>query len=277
MAVCLLGVLSTSSCSKEEFFGLEDSVYLDNSIKTEIAMSQEFADYILACRNLVNEMKMGQSLDTTDMQIQGIVDGRPLYFKTGSYEAGKNLLEKLKKAYPELEKADQVDFDEIQKIAFSKNKDLKGLASPKISKTKSWGGEAGALGWLMDLSNGEIDDYGQEYMFDDFTGRWIFEAHNTVAGAVSKVIYYCGEEGFNMNGGGYLCSGRIGSAISMIGFGQKWPNIMRPEEDFLAAPNIDLSALELWDIAWRLGPGYYGPGRIHYIFNEEMDYVTFFY
>ena len=57
MVACLMGVLATASCSKEEFFGLEDSVYLDNSLKTEIAMSQEYADYAIACYNYRGDIK----------------------------------------------------------------------------------------------------------------------------------------------------------------------------------------------------------------------------
>ena len=49
MAACARGVISASSCSKEEFFGLENSEYLDNSLKTEIAMSHEYVDLVLAC------------------------------------------------------------------------------------------------------------------------------------------------------------------------------------------------------------------------------------
>ena len=277
MAVCLLGVLSTSSCSKEEFFGLEGSEYLDKSLKTEIALSQEFTDYFLACYNMVKDLDF--NVDTTEMQIQGVVNGIPVYFKTGSYEAGKGLFDNLKKAYPELEKADQVDFDDIQEIALSKNKALKGIVPKKSSKSNNWQGEgeSDALAWLKRFSGDDEIDYGEEYLFEDYaTGNWFYQAHSMVVDAVAKVIWVSGENSFNMNGGGYIFDN--GSAISMVGVGQRWPNIdSRPEMDFLAAPNINLSALELWDIAFRLGPGYYGSRRIHYIFNEEMEYVTFFY
>jgi len=59
-------------------------------------MSQEYADYVIACYNLAKEMNQPQ--DTADMQIQGVVDGKPIYFKVeSSYESLLVLMENLKK------------------------------------------------------------------------------------------------------------------------------------------------------------------------------------
>lgn len=268
MAVCVLGVLSTSSCSKDEFFGLEDSVYLDNSLKTEIAMSQEFADYTLACLNLANEMN--QPIDTAEMQIQGLVNGKPIYLKTASYENVKEMIDNLREAFPELVKADKLDFKEMQEIALLKNKSLKGLAK-STKYVPSWSDPQSEI-WIYSASGG-TDNYSMYY------GGWFFDSHWSVYSAVSEVLWYCGEGGFNMNGGGLIFGDY--TAVSMIGYDEYWPSIVnsgpRAEADFLVAPNVDLSSLEVWDIAWRLGPGYYGGGRIHHIFNEEMQSITFFY
>lgn len=266
MAACVLGVISASSCSKEEFFGLENSEYLDNSLKTEIAMSQEFADYSIACYNLMQEMS--QSVDTTDMQIQGIVNGKPIYFKTGSDESLKNLYEGLIKAYPEMTKADKLDIEEIQEIALSKNKALKGLA-----KSTKYNYYRQSESWILSASGGWTD-----WIYID--GDWTFESHWMSYSAVSNALLYCGENSFGMNGGGLVFGDDSG--VSMIGYGEYWPYMRRyggptPEANFLVAPNANIYNLEIWDIAYALGPGFYQDCRVHYIFNEEMEYMVYYY
>ncbi|MBO7113991.1 MAG: hypothetical protein J6V95_02335 [Bacteroidaceae bacterium] len=266
MAICILGALAASSCSKDEFFGLEDSEVLDYSTKTEIALSQEYADYAIAYFNMIETMK--QPVDTTEMEIQGVVNGKPVYFKHGSSSV-KESLELLKKAYPELEKADKIDFDEIQSIALSRNKALKDIASKMDSSTKYY-------------YNGKYYSYGSDAWVDNISGYedgWYFYSHNMVEGAVSDVIWYCGENGFNMNGGGLIFSDW--SAVSMVGYGEWWPNIVNnapyAEADFIVLPSTNIYGVELWNIAWNLGPAYYNSGRIHYVYNEEYDYTTFLY
>ena len=275
MAVCVLGVLSTSSCSKDEFFGLEDSVYLENSLKTEIAMSQEFADYMIACFNMAQKMK--EPVDTSDFKIQGVVDGKPVYFETGSNESARIALEKLKKSYPELENADQLDFDEIQEIAFSNTKALKGIA-PKKS-TKVFGNQSNY--WIYNASQGYDDWYFNFY--DD--GYWYFEAYMSEYSALSNVMWNCGESyaGYS-NGGGLIFNDH--SAVSMVGYGNRWPYIAGGEgqygsvsphayADFIIVPSAYLPSIELYELTANLGGYYWASGRIHYIYNEELEYVRF--
>ena len=260
MAICILGALAASSCSKDEFFGLEDSEVLDYSTKTEIALSQEYADFAIAYFNMIESMQ--QPVDTTEMEIQGVVNGKPVYFKQGSSSV-KESLEILKKAYPEFEKADKIDFDEIQSIALSKNKALKDIASKMDSSTKSYGNYS--YDWV---------DY-----YDGYKDGWYLSAYNMVYGAVDDVIWHCGENGFNMCGGGFIFTDC--TAASMVGYGEYWPsfarNVSNSEADFIVLPSADVYAVELWDIAWHLGPAYYNSGRIHYVYNAEYDYTTFFY
>ena len=259
MAVCILGVFAASSCSKDEFFGLEDSEVLNHSTKTEIALSQEYTDYAIALFNLIETMK--QPVDTTDMKIQGVVNGKPVYYKQCSSSV-KESLEILKKAYPILENADNIDFDDIQEIALSNNKALKDIAPKMDFSTK-------CSGYLSDAWVSSVSGY---------EDGWYFDAYNTTDGAFSNVIWHCGESSY-VCGGGLMFSDY--SAASMIGYSGYWPDVVNTatyaESDFVYMPSTDVYALEVWDIAWRLGPAYYNSSRLHYICNEEYDCISFFY
>ena len=274
MAVCTLGVLATSSCSKDEFFGLEDSVYLDNSLKTEIALSQEFADFTIACMNLVKEMN--QPIDTAGMEKQRLEDGTLIYFKTGSQETIKVLKEKLQKAYPELMKADKLDFDEIQEIAFSENKALKGY-HPRV-KTK-WNYNKQAYQWIYeDITHHDSYD---EFYWDDGSGTWWFQGFERDDYAISHVIWYCGESSNNFFGLGGGIVFNDYSAASFLGYGEHWPSITNyhtsnAEVDFLFIPSSYISQMEFWQLGYNLGDAYYRSGRQHYIYSEEMDYIAYF-
>lgn len=274
MAVCALGVLATSSCSKDEFFGLEDSVYIDNSLKTEIAMSQEFADYALACFNLVEEMN--NPIDTANMQIQGVVDGKPIYYTTSSHESILELMDNLKKAYPELTKADKLDFDELMEIAISKNKVLKAALPRKVTKTyiPQWGVDKYSYIWIYSASGGTQNN-ALHY------GDWWFRAHDSQLAAVCHVIWNSTEASLLFpSGGGIIFPDN--SAVSMIGSGEGWPSITdsysgpTSEADFVVIKNMNLYSFEVYDYCANLGP-YFNSGRYHYVYNEEMQCVSFYY
>lgn len=284
MSVCVLGVLSTTSCSKEDFFGLEDSE-LNYSQKTEIALSREFADYAISCSNLAKEMKT--PVDTAEMQVQRAFDGKPIYFSTGSNESVKKSLDELKKAYPELAHADQYDFDEILEIALSQNKSLKGLTPKKKTKsTDYYWGESYSDFWIWTVSD-ESDRH--EFTYDG-DGYWTFTSFNSDLLAISHVVWNCGENAgfFPQNGGGLIFLDN--SAVAFVGNGQDWPDIAgggpqsndfylpyiyRPSADFIVLPITDLPSYELYDFTYGLGAAYWGSGRIHYIYNEQMEYVRF--
>lgn len=275
MAACLMGVLATASCSKEEFFGLEDSVYLDNSLKTEIAMSQVYADYAIACYNLIKEMN--QPLDTASMQIQGVVDGKPIYFKTeSSKEYLLVLMEKLKNAYPELANADKLDFDEIQEIAISKNKALKGLFPQKNTKKIVYWGWNNSHTWVYSATAGEEIN---EFYYDD----WWFKAFDYEFQALNHVIWFLGEgtgEDFTFGGGLFFPDH---SAVAMLSYGElEWPSITsgyggpNAEYDFIVIPCDNLTQFEVYNFAYDLGPNYYRSGRTHFVYDLEMQCISFF-
>ncbi len=134
MAMCVLGVLATSSCSKDEFFGLNEYESLDNFKKTEIALSQEYADYLIACSQITKAMD--KLSDTTKVQNKGTIEGKEIAYE----ETGVSLIDlisKLMQAYPELAYADVPDLDDIHKIALSKNKALKGYTYYSKSNIKT--------------------------------------------------------------------------------------------------------------------------------------------
>ena len=274
MAICALGVLATSSCSKDEFFGLEDSVYIDNSLKTEIAMSKEFADYAIACFNLVEEMN--NPIDTANMQIQGVVDGNPIYYTTGSHESILEMMDNLKKAYPELTEADKLDFDELMEIALSKNKVLKAALPRRVTKAyiPKWGVDKYSYIWIYSASGGA-----QNYELQ--AGDWWFKAHDSQLSAVSHVIWTTGEANYIFpNGGGIIFPDN--SAVSMVGSGETWPSITdsysgpTSEADFVVIRDINLYSFEIYDYCMNLGP-YYCSVRYHYVYNEEMQYIGFYF
>lgn len=273
MAICALGVLATSSCSKDEFFGLEDSVYIDNSLKTEIAMSKEFTDYAIACFNLIEEMN--NPIDTANMQIQGVVDGKPIYYTTSSHESLLELMDNLKKAYPELAKADKLDFDELMEIAFSNNKVLKAALPRKNTKTyiPQWGVDKLSYIWIYSASGGDQN-------VSLHAGDWWFQAFDTDMSAVAHVVFCMGEGGSPMNGGGLMFPD--GSGVGMVGYGENWPSITDSysgpacESDFVVLRDANLSQFEIWDYCQSMGP-FYNSGRYHYVFNGELQCIGFYY
>lgn len=268
MAVCLFGVLAFSSCSKDEFFGLEDSEYIDNSLKTEIAMSQEFADYLIACMGLSNNLN--QPIDTAKMQ-QYVVGGKPIYCISDSQESMLVLLDNLKNAYPELTKADRLDFVEIEKIAISKNKLLKGYLPRGFSKTNGsdWSNKQ-SRSWIYAASEGSSYDVAS---YQDNTGSWGFQAFDYSFQAVSMSIWFVAEGSSEPYGVGAGLIFDDNSGVSMVGYGECWPsaiNSISPsaEADFLiVSPQIMYT--EFNEFFNNLGPGYYESGRQHLIYPVE--------
>ena len=266
MAVCTFGVFVTSSCSKDEFFGLEESEIINHSLKTEIALSQEFADYVIACINMSNEMD--QLVDTTGSPFKFEVDGNPVCYKSGIQEEILVLMDNLKKAYPELVKADELDFAEIEKIAFSKNKALKGYAPRKILKSN----DSGLLSnqWLYAASEGSSTD---GFLYEDPSGSWTFVAHEKKEIAVSQSMWFVCETPPDNNklGGGLFFSD--GSSVSMTGYGESWPSITNSspyaQADFVIIPP-SVSYAEMGGILPQLCcSAYLDSNREHLFFMAE--------
>lgn len=270
MAVCILGALAVSSCSKDEFFGLEDSEVLDYSAKYEIAMSQAYADYAIACFEIAEAMT--QSVDTTEMEIQGEINGKPLYVKNGTCASALELLEQLKKIYPELEKADNIDLKEIQDIALSNNDALKQFTSNKIGETKAW-------------YNGSNWDVGRWAQSNGHNGAsfgddgWWFSCYTSTWEAVSNAVWYTSET--SSYGGGLVFND--GSAVSMTSVISAWPSVVNhgsplAEADFIVAPSLDYSECYMFGSEFTEG------NRVHCIYglnngpqNALYNYEIFFY
>ena len=267
LAVCALGALAVSSCTKDEFFGLEDSVVIDASTKYEIAMSQEFADYARASFKFAESVN--QEVDTTKMNSFS-VDGKTVYYKDDNLQKEMfDLLDALKKAYPELNKADRIDYEEIQQIALSNNEALKDIAQA-FAGTK--GSNLQAVQWL---SSAYKDMYGYEAERTSlFFWEWSMYFQYTVQSAIWDASFIAHE-------GDYLAGGLIwgdGTAVSMVAYGPEgsyvwWPNTSgygspQPEADFIILPSyMTGNEIDYWV------PGFNSCGRSHMIFgNEEMYY-----
>lgn len=261
MAVFAFGVLATSSCSKDEFFGLEGSEVIDASTKTEIAMSQEYVDFVLACSEMADFMS--QPMDTTTAEVKIGPDGKRILYKEGPQLAAMALFEVLKEKYPELEKADQIDYDEILKIALSENKALKGVASKTTPKTKynAW---ADCMHWASSNGHGGAGFGSEGWWFDCFLGS---------LSAMQHVMYIASETDETFIGG--LIFGD-GSIATMYSYPNWWPSIANsgspmPETDFVLAYNYELLSGDPGDLAYKLGPEYTAGGnaKTHYVFHYE--------
>jgi len=276
LAVCALGALAVSSCTKDEFFGLEDSVVIDASTKYEIAMSQEYADYARACFEMVETMN--QPVDTTKMEIKGVINDKPVYTKNGSMSSLTDLLNKLKKAFPELANADKIDFNEITEIALSNNENLKDLSSKILSRTKSYEDRQSGH-WLYSVAEHYYNISSWDSPWLDIE-NWLFTAFDGVYDAVGEVIYLTTETcySYDATGGGIIFGDW--SAVSMVCFGEYlWPDAVSygspaPEADFIVVPSLNMSMTDLW---YYMGGSYWSGGRTHYIYDHRGNYKVVWY
>ena len=277
MAVCIIGALAASSCSKDEFFGLEGSQVVSASTMNEIAMSQEFTNYAKACLALTQTMS--EEIDTTAMESYINEKGKRVYYKDGVYSeySVSELMEILKKAYPELEKADMTDFDEILQIALAKNEALSDFAvKASVNNTKS-GWIAQSLEWVRNAHrNWNHLDYTPQVWSTDLDGVYV-QSFNHLSGAVSSAIY-CTIDTEDYWYGGYFWndySGVLASSCSPY-----WPDIAEyasptPEADFIVFPfPEDLSYL-VGEYEFDFGE-YYAIHRTHYIYFIDGNYQVYY-
>lgn len=268
MAVFAFGVLATSSCSKDEFFGLNEFESLDYSKKTEIALSQEYTDYAVACYKIVDAMN--QLSDTSSNLNKGEIEGKNVrYFESG--EPIMDLLDILKKAYPELINADKPDFDEIQRIAISKNETIKNIAGSK-NKTK-WDGYYYDSEYFIGNLNCALSNYWTDNPFTMTAqvGKWFLESCWDQGSAVSEAIWFSSEFGNQLGSGGLLFPDY--SAACVVGIGE-WPSIINSvssaEADFLIVPYSNISYMEALSIG-----SITGGSRTHYFVHRNGEVIGF--
>lgn len=155
LTVCLLSVLTSSCCSKDEFFGIEDTPCIDKQVMYEIALSDLYIDYQKACFSFADELS---KIDSTKRGHVEIIGTDTIYENVNfiSFENLQILLDSLLKMYPVLMDADQADLKEIQKIALSKNHALREMASMSTvyynEKTKGYSYTNTAIEWIESLS-----------------------------------------------------------------------------------------------------------------------------
>lgn len=265
MAVCILGALAASSCSKDEFFGLEDSEVLDYSTKYEIAMSQAYADYAIACFEM--SKAMNQPIDTTSMEIQGELEGKPIYVKEGPSTSALALFEALKEKFPKLANADKIDYDDIFELAMSENKALKGVATTTAPKTKAWISWGSCGSWAQ--SNGH---YGAAFNDEG----WYFNCYASTVSAIQNAIFYASES-YNSDKWAAGIGWSDGTAASMTAFFDFWwPSVINtgsslPESDFVVVPYgsslAESAGDEISSIIFAAGPEYAEGDRLHYIYS----------
>ena len=292
MAVCLLGVFAASSCTKDEFFGLEDAQVMDSSTKYEIAMSQDYADYVRACYDL--SKTLGQEADTLNMEVTIGDDGKRVFHKKASdiqENKALELLKKMKADYPALAKADKIDFDEIQKIAFANNdnlRDIVALIAPQSTKANN---RYESLIWLNNivdgnyLSTGHLYDdvhyvspsyhYSTNYYTSMYVDGWNFDCHLFQWDAINSAIWYSSESVFAT--GGMIWGDFSAVTMSTLDFLVYWPGVTNvgtpePEADFIVIPA--LSDLNQWEM--DMGPCYYFNSRTHYVYDYTGDYCIIY-
>ena len=251
MAVFALGVLATSSCSKDEFFGLEESEVIDASTKTEIAMSQEYVDFVLACSEMAEYMS--QPMDTTNAEVKIGPDGKRILYSEGPQLSAMALFEALKEKYPELKEADQMDFEEIMEIALSKNKALK-----KVAATKTTDAFPDSFAWALSLGLSTNDNgYLACYPFD--------------VPALQILMFWASEYDDLYLGG--LVFGD-GSTATLMSEPCWWPDLINQgfpaaETDFVLSYSSGSIGNTWGDVMYQLGPAYYAYPKTHYIFSYE--------
>ena len=259
MAVFALGVLATSSCSKDEFFGLEESEVIDASTKTEIAMSQEYVDFVLACSEMADYMS--QPMDTTTAEVKIGPDGKRILCKEGPQLSAMALFEVLKEKYPELEKADKMDLDEILDIALSKNKALK-----RVAATKAYGPYPDSWNWAF--SNNKPTNG-----FD--WGGWTITCYPNEITALQHVLSLASEVDISSGDIPFALGGLYFADYSTTGMyaalGCPWPDIVNhgspvAESDFIISY---IPGISLYDWIYMLGSDYSEGPKLHYIFTYE--------
>ena len=270
---CIIGALAASSCSKDEFFGLEGSQVVSASTMNEIAMSQEFTNYAKACLALTQTMS--EEIDTTAMESFINEKGKRVYYKDGVYSeySVSELMEILKKAYPELEKADMTDFDEILQIALAKNEALSDFAvKASVNNTKS-GWIRNSLEWLRNAHRNYYDlDYTPQIWSTDIDGVSLTN-YDHLSAAVSNALYATVDTQDYWYGG-YFWNDY--SAVLASSCSPYWPDIAEyaspvPEADFLVLPFPE-------DYAYQVGEyyidyqDYRSHHRIHYIYFCDGNY-----
>ena len=281
MAVCALGVFVTSSCTKDEFFGLEDSVVIDASTKYEIAMSQEFAEYAKASLCFLDELN--QPIDTTEKKVYCVIEDKPVYIKTGtsSYQEVLESLESLKKVFPELNKADEYDYDEILMIALRNNDALNSYMTESLPKETKASMYYNARSWFAQLLNIGGDFYcdgdlssmmGEQYGTTWYMCAW-WNKVSTINHAISL-----SQEAHVTTGGFFWNDGSGTSIISAQSEADMmpWPRfatygMLTPEADFMIRPNGNLALPES-----NIGENYFHTGRVHYIYNYEGQYAVYY-
>ncbi len=254
MAVFALGVLATSSCSKDEFFGLEESEVIDASTKTEIAMSQEYVDFVLACSEMAEYMS--QPMDTTNAEVKIGPDGKRILYSKGPQLSAMALFEALKEKYPELKEADQMDFEEIMKIALSKNKALK-----KVVATKSTNAYPFSYQWANSLGIPYGCGSGSSYL----------QCYPSDAPAVQNVLFWASEID-DLYLGGLIFDDY--STATLISDPCWWPEIINQgcpvaEADFVVSYSSGSLSSDPFDLAYELGPAYYDGNKTHYVYVYE--------
>ena len=245
MVMCVLGVLATSSCSKEDFFGLNEYETLDYSKKAEIALSQEYTNYSIACLRL--SKAIDNLSDSTKEHNQGTLYGKPVIYEETEVPL-KDLIDRLYNAYPELANADMPDFEEIHQIALNKN-----IALKKMLPRKKGFANTRANSYTFGDYTVNYDDYAHEWIgmlnynctgnpynaFNDSYAHeqgWYFYSYWNKDYAFQVTYAYLAErDDLFYSSGGLIFSDN--SAVSVIGNGEEWPmfvNYLYPsaEKDF---------------------------------------------
>lgn len=228
MVMFVLGVLIISSCSKEDFFGLNEYETLDYSKKAEIALSPEYTNYTIACLRLTKAMdNLG---DSTKEQNQGTLFGKPIVYEETGVPI-KDLIERLYDAYPELINADMPDFEEIHQIALSKNLALKKMMPGKKGIASTRGNSYTIGDYTVDFYDyahewiGTLNYYSGNSPFLDSHAHeqgWDFTSFYTKEYAFQVTYAYLAEhDDVFYSSGGLIFSDN--SAVSVVGYGEEWP------------------------------------------------------
>lgn len=151
ITVCALSVLATTSCSKDDFFRIDDTPCVDLQTKYAIAGSDIYIDYQIACFAFADELS---KIDSTKRSRVLILNNDTVYENVYVISFSKvcELHDSLLNVYPVLKDADEVDLIQILNIALNNNSTLRDLVPKSVvnsnCRTKSYNGSSYALQWL---------------------------------------------------------------------------------------------------------------------------------
>ena len=242
----VMAALFEAGCTSNEFFGIEEDVEggLDYPTMHEIACSQEFIEF--QTQSFLN-MKKLLDVDTTQMVLIDTIDGKLLYAskEIGNIRPVLEARRQLVETYPEYERSNAIEKEQIMNIALLNDRSLRKIANKNtpgvLMRTKSGNGESDAVKWISAKSSHEQVGENQWLVNGEY---WY--ANTNVYNCINEALWRteCGQVehggyGWNSDGSGILIVDPNATIDHMTFW--VWYNVPTPHYDFHVHPSGNLS------------------------------------